>query len=90
MKWPGKPGLLQFMGSQRIRHDLVTKQPPPLVSTTQGTLRSPSSHYYGVLIHAEQRNQYHLQMAQYDQTLNFISLHQNNEKKKRQKPTCIA
>ena len=23
---PGKPGLLQFMGSQRVRHDLVTEQ----------------------------------------------------------------
>ena len=23
---PGKPGLLQFMGSQRVRHYLVTEQ----------------------------------------------------------------
>ena len=91
MRWPGKPGLLEFMGSQRIGHDLATKQQPPLVSTTQGILRAPSSHYYGVLIHVEQRNQYPLQMAQCDQTLNFISLHPSNgEKKKRQKQACIA
>ena len=26
-----KPGGLQSMGSQRVRHDLVTKPPPPLL-----------------------------------------------------------
>ena len=26
MKRTGKPGMLQFMVSQRVRHDLVTKQ----------------------------------------------------------------
>ena len=25
-QWTGKPGVLQSMGSQRVRHDLVTKQ----------------------------------------------------------------
>ena len=24
--WPGKPGMLQFMGLQRVGHDLVTGQ----------------------------------------------------------------
>ena len=27
--WPGKPGVLQSMGSQRDRHDWETEQPPP-------------------------------------------------------------
>ena len=24
--WDGEPGMLQFMGFQRVRHDLVTEQ----------------------------------------------------------------
>ena len=27
--WTGKPGILQSVGSQRVRHDFVTKTPPP-------------------------------------------------------------
>ena len=27
--WTEEPGGLQSMGSQRVRHGLVTKQPPP-------------------------------------------------------------
>ena len=26
--WTGKPGMLQFMGSQRVRHDWATEQQP--------------------------------------------------------------
>ena len=28
--WTEEPGGLQSMGSQRVRHDLATKQPPPI------------------------------------------------------------
>ena len=27
--WTEEPGRLQFMGNARIRHELVTKSPPP-------------------------------------------------------------
>ena len=42
----GKPGMLQAKGSQRVGHDLVTKQPPPQqhsfdAPTTWSLLKNP-------------------------------------------------
>ena len=33
----GKPGVLQFMGSQRVRHDLATEQQQQLSKTQEGS-----------------------------------------------------
>ena len=37
--WTEEPGRLQFVGSQRIGHDLVTKPPPPCVRQTLARIR---------------------------------------------------
>ena len=40
---PGKPGMLQSMGSQRVRHDWVTQQQPPMLLNQNSTRQALGS-----------------------------------------------
>ena len=53
--WIGKPGMLQSMGSQRVRHDWATEQQhaclmkPPSISLKHGLRELPDAEYIHVL-----------------------------------------
>ena len=48
--WTEEPGGLQSMGSQRVRHDLATKLPPP---TAQKQRMKRKNHYVIISIYVE-------------------------------------
>ena len=43
--WTGKPGMLQSMGSQRVRHNSVTEQQQMQMDFTWTNLPPPTSHF---------------------------------------------
>ena len=42
-----EPGVLQSMGSQRVRHDLATEKPPKIGDHSRGHPFSTSQNYQG-------------------------------------------
>ena len=45
--WTAEPGSLQSVGSQRVRHDLGTKQQQQMIREAAGALNSTNIHFLG-------------------------------------------